>query len=248
MSLCFPSISSSKVAAQGKEMFRVLLKHVSKSKWLFHSFFESCRKIMHIISHWTHALIKCIFHTLIGLLGRSSRLTYATLNFHLHHGLFFLFDQRKPSLNYDIHVYQFIHSYKNKFIYFMASTCIDMILLCILYNQLWKSMFTQRVARIFLLLPNVFTASGKILRPASNLFWKALVSLQVTFTRLSVLDETLRKIQSSPSQGTVKLKEEKRPVLYHSKPYNYLLQDDRKEIAKALLTLTVMEKRRAKKS
>lgn len=70
----------------------------------------------------------------------------------------------------------------------------------------------------------------------------------VTFTRLSVLDETLRKIQSSPSQGTVKLKEEERPVLYHSKPYNYLLQDDRKEIAKALLTLTVMEKRRAKKS
>lgn len=143
MSLCFPSISSSKVAAQGKEMFRVLLKHVSKSKWLFHSFFESCRKIMHIISHWTHALIKCIFHALIGLLGRSSRLTYATLNFHLHHGLFFLFDQRKPSLNYDIHVYQFIHSYKNKFIYFMASTCIDMILLCILYNQLWKSVYPK---------------------------------------------------------------------------------------------------------
>lgn len=106
----------------------------------------------------------------------------------------------------------------------------------------------QGSARIFLLLPNVFTASGKILRPATTLFWKALVSLQVTFTRLSVLDETLRKIQSSPSQGTVKLKEEERPVLHHSKPYNYLLQDDRKEIAKALLTLTVMEKRRAKKS
>lgn len=178
MSLCFPSISSSKVAAQGKEMFRVLLKHVSKTKWLFHSFFESCRKIMHIISHWTHALIKCIFHALIGLLGRSSRLTYATLNFHLHHGLFFLFDQRKPSLNYDIHVYQFIHSYKNKFIYLMPSTCIDMILLFMLYNQLWKSMFTQRVARIFLLLPTQcvyrkwkdITASFKFILKSSRFF------------------------------------------------------------------------------
>lgn len=65
----------------------------------------------------------------------------------------------------------------------------------------------------------------------------------VTFTRLFVLDETLKKIQSSSSHGSIKLEEEERPVLYYSKPYNYLLQDDRKEIAKALLTLTVMEKR-----
>lgn len=70
----------------------------------------------------------------------------------------------------------------------------------------------------------------------------------VTFTRLFVLEETLKKIQSSLSYGSVKLKEEERPVLYYSRPYNYLLQDDRKEIVKALLTLTVMEKRRAKKS
>lgn len=79
-------------------------------------------------------------------------------------------------------------------------------------------------------------------------FIYSLVSLQVTFTRLFVLDETLKKIQSSSSHGSVKLKEEERPVLYYSRPYNYLLQDDRKEIVKALLTLTVMEKRRAKKS
>lgn len=69
----------------------------------------------------------------------------------------------------------------------------------------------------------------------------------VTFTRLIVIEETLKKLQRS-SRGSVKLKEEERPVLYYSKRYNYLLQDDRKEIVKALLTLTVMEKRQAKKS
>ncbi|XP_062592888.1 uncharacterized protein LOC134254373 [Saccostrea cucullata] len=68
----------------------------------------------------------------------------------------------------------------------------------------------------------------------------------VTFTRLSVTDETMEKLQRS--HGSLKLKEEERPVLYYSKPYNYLLMEDRKEIVKALLTLTVMEKRRAKKS
>ncbi|XP_062580570.1 uncharacterized protein LOC134242500 [Saccostrea cucullata] len=68
----------------------------------------------------------------------------------------------------------------------------------------------------------------------------------VTFTRLSVADETMEKLQRS--HASVKLKEEERPVLYYSKPYNYLLLEDRKEIVKALLTLTVMEKRRAKKS
>ncbi|XP_062600143.1 uncharacterized protein LOC134261757 [Saccostrea cucullata] len=68
----------------------------------------------------------------------------------------------------------------------------------------------------------------------------------VTFTRLSVTDETMEKLQRS--HGSVKLKEEERPVLYYSKPYNYLQLEDRKEIVKALLTLIVMEKRRAKKS
>jgi hypothetical protein len=67
------------------------------------------------------------------------------------------------------------------------------------------------------------------------------ILLQVSFSRLCVKKDTMKKIQES--QGSVKLKEEERPVLHYSKWYNYLKHDDRKEIAKALLTLTILETR-----
>ncbi|XP_048749379.2 uncharacterized protein LOC125661427 [Ostrea edulis] len=63
----------------------------------------------------------------------------------------------------------------------------------------------------------------------------------VTFSRLFVAGETMDTIKRS--RGSFKVKEEERPILYHSKRYNYLLEEDRKEIVKAILALTILEHR-----
>ncbi|XP_048766305.2 uncharacterized protein LOC125673662 isoform X3 [Ostrea edulis] len=67
-------------------------------------------------------------------------------------------------------------------------------------------------------------------------------NILVTFTRLFMKEDTMTEIQTS-SRESLPLKEKERPILYYSRPYNYLLEEDREEIVKALLTLTVMEYR-----
>jgi hypothetical protein len=58
--------------------------------------------------------------------------------------------------------------------------------------------------------------------------------------------EALEKIKKS-SRGSVKLEEGERPILFHTRRFNYLVELERLEIVKALLTLTILENRAREK-
>lgn len=72
--------------------------------------------------------------------------------------------------------------------------------------------------------------------------------LHVRITYLHVEESIMEQIKLGNSAGSIKLDELKRPVFYYSKPLNFMKQEDRRVLFKALWFMKLMQLRYEKGS